>query len=191
MSRLASSPGKTRNGILLVVALVAIVTGVVSIPYLIAADDAQRPDYERAVTRLALPAGVSMDQLEVGLVEDVVDGDTADVIINGRMYRVRYYGVDTPERGQICFRDAMDRNQQMVGIGEKIYLLADAREYDDFNRLLRYVFLQDGTSVDATLVAEGFGEAWRSDGRYRNDIIGLQAEAEAANRGCLWRSEAD
>ncbi|HEX5141459.1 MAG TPA: nuclease, partial [Dehalococcoidia bacterium] len=56
-------------------------------------------------------------------------------------------------------------------------------------RLLRYVFLEDGTSVDATLVAEGFGEAWRQDGRYRDQIVDLEAGARAAHRGCLWKEE--
>jgi hypothetical protein len=40
--------------------------------------------------------------------------------------------------------------------------------------------------VDATLVAEGFGEAWRRDGQYRDQIVELEEEAQAAGRGCLW-----
>ncbi len=180
---------QTRNGTLLILGLMTIVGLLAAIPYLIAADDAQRPPTEQVVTRLELPPGVTIDQLEVGRVEDVVDGDTADVIINGRTYRVRYYGINTPEKGQKCFREATDRNQQLVDIGDKIYLLADAREYDPNNRLLRYVFLADGTSVDATLVAEGFAEAWRQDGQYREEIGALQAQAEASSRGCLWHSE--
>ena len=174
-----------RNGTFLALLVLAIVTSVVAIPWLIAAEDARRPPSEQVVTRLDLPAGVSIDTLEVGTVEDIVDGDTADVLIGGRMYRVRYYGVDTPERGQRCFREATDRNQQLVEIGEKIYLLKDAREFDDFNRLLRYVFLEDGVSVDATLVAEGYGAAWRRDGRYRDELVSLEAEAAQAERGCL------
>jgi micrococcal nuclease len=128
---------------------------------------------------------VTIDTLQVGKVEEVVDGDTADVLIDGRMYRVRYYGVDTPEAGERCFREATDRNRKLVGIGDEIYLLKDAREFDDFTRLLRYVFLEDGTSVDATLVAEGFGEAWRRDGRYRDQIVALEEQAAQAGRGCL------
>ncbi|MGE0059862.1 MAG: thermonuclease family protein [Dehalococcoidia bacterium] len=176
---------KRRNGTVLAILVLAVVTATVSIPYLFAAGDARRPEAEAVVTKLDLPPGVSIDSLQKAYVEEVVDGDTADVLIDGRMYRVRYYGVDTPERGQKCFREATDRNQQLVVAGENVYLLKDAREFDEFNRLLRYVFLKDGTSVDATLVAEGYGEAWRRDGRYRDQIIALQSEAETANRGCL------
>jgi endonuclease YncB( thermonuclease family) len=176
---------RLRNGTFLALFVLTIVTGVVAIPYLIAASDARRPPADQVLTKLDLPAGVSIESLQVATVEDVIDGDTADVLIDGRMYRVRYYGVDTPERGQRCFREATDRNQQLVELGEEIYLLKDAREFDDFNRLLRYVFLGDGTSVDATLVAEGYGEAWRRDGRYRDQIVALEEEAAVANRGCL------
>ena len=174
-----------RNGTIFIVGLIVFVSALAAIPYLIAAGDAERPPSEEVVTRLELPPGVSISNLQVATVEDVIDGDTADVMIDNRLYRVRYYGIDSPERGQRCFREATDRNQQLVHVGKKIYLLADAREFDDFSRLLRYVFLEDGTSVDATLVAEGFAEAWRQDGRYRDQLVTLQAEAESANRGCL------
>jgi micrococcal nuclease len=127
--------------------------------------------------------------MQTARVEGVVDGDTADVLMEGRTYRVRYYGIDTPERGQRCFREATDRNQQLVGIGDRIYLLQDAREFDSSNRLLRYVFLSDGTSVDATLAAEGYAAAWRQDGAFRDQIISLEAEAQSRGRGCLWAQE--
>jgi len=95
---------------------------------------------------------------------------------------------DTPEAGERCFREASDRNAMLVG--RKVYLLGDARDHDDFGRLLRYVFLANGQSVDATLVAEGFGHAWTRDGRYKNQIIPLEAEAQSAHRGCLWKGPA-
>jgi micrococcal nuclease len=140
---------------------------------------------------LQLPNGVTLRSLERAEVEQVLDGDTLDVRLeDDRVYTLRYYGVDTPEAGNVCYREATDRNEQLVGdVGDTILLLSDARDEDDFGRLLRYVFLEDGTSVDATLVAEGFGEAWRRDGEYREAITGLEAEAQAEGRGCLWDDE--
>jgi len=176
---------KLRNGTFLVLFVFGIVAAIAVIPWLIAADDARHAETEEVLTRLELPAGMTLEDLDIGVVEGIVDGDTADVLIDGRMYRVRYYGVDTPERGERCFREATDRNRHLIEEGDEIYLLKDAREFDDFTRLLRYVFLQDGTSVDATLIAEGFGEAWRRDGRYRDQLIEIEREAAAAGRGCL------
>ncbi len=45
-----------------------------------------------------------------GIVTYVVDGDTIDV--DGR--RVRFIGVDTPERGQCGYREAKQRVAQLV-----------------------------------------------------------------------------
>jgi endonuclease YncB( thermonuclease family) len=171
-------------GWLFVLVLIAIVSLVAGLPYYLAGEDAQRPPIDAQRVTLTLPPGVSLDSLEEGRVEEVIDGDTIDVILDGREVRVRYFGVDTPERGRRCFREATDRNELLIG--ERVLLLRDQRETDSFGRLLRYVFLPSGVSVDATLVAEGFGLAWREDGRYRDQIIGLETQADAADRGCLW-----
>jgi endonuclease YncB( thermonuclease family) len=174
-----------RRGWLKVVLFVAVVALVVGIPYVIASESLRRPPLDERVSTLTPPPGVTIDDLQPARVERIVDGDTIDVTIAGRLWRVRYFGVDTPERGDRCFREATDRNTQLIG--ESVLLLPDVRDEDDLGRLLRYVFLADGTSVDATLVAEGFGYAWTSDGRYRDEIIALEDGAEAEGRGCLWK----
>jgi micrococcal nuclease len=167
--------------ILILLAVVSVVSGA---PYFVAGEDARRPESEAVLTPLGLPPGIDLTQLQEAQVEDVIDGDTIDVMIGGQPVRVRYYGVDTPERGDRCYREAVDRNETLIG--SRVLLLPDARDEDSFDRRLRYIFLADGTSVDATLVAEGFGRAWRQDGRYRDEIIALEEEAKAAGRGCLW-----
>lgn len=174
----------SQRGWLVVLALLAIVSTVAGIPYLVASEDARRPPLEEQLTSLTLPNGLTVESLREVEVEEVIDGDTIDVRLDGIVTRIHYFGVDTPERGRGCYREATDRNE--ILIGDTVLLLPDARTEDDFGRLLRYVFLPDGTSIDATLVAEGFGGAWASDGRYRDQIVALEAEARAAGRGCLW-----
>jgi len=174
-----------RRGWLKVVIFVALVAVVVAMPYIIAGESLRRPLIDEQPSALALPPGVSLSDLQTADVERVIDGDTIDVTIDGTLWRVRYFGVDTPERGDRCFREATDRNTQLIG--EEVLLLPDQRDEDEFGRLLRYVFTADGTSVDATLVAEGFGYAWTRDGRYKEAIISLEDDAEAAGRGCLWK----
>jgi len=41
----------------------------------------------------------------------VVDGDTIHVEIDGRDETVRFYGIDTPERGDPCFAEATARTE--------------------------------------------------------------------------------
>lgn len=144
--------------------------------------DAEREWY-RANCLLApgVPAGA-----QAARVVGVVDGDTIDVLLNGSRVRVRYFGVNTPERGQRCYAEATQRNRALVG--ETVYLLPDARETDQYGRLLRYAFTPAGVMVDATLVAEGYGWAWTRDGAYRQQIMGLEAQARQDRTGCLWRT---
>lgn len=122
--------------------------------------------------------------LERAQVVHIVDGDTIDVELDGQTERVRYYGIDTPERGEACYDEASARNESLAG--ETVLLLPDARERDRFGRLLRYVFAEDSASIDAQLIAEGYAHAWTEDGAYRDQLIALEADTEASNVGCLW-----
>jgi micrococcal nuclease len=180
-----SLTARSRRGWAVVLVLLLIVSAAAGLPYLIASDEAQRPPLDERRTQLQLPPGYTLASLQRATVIDIVDGDTIEVRQDGARLLVRYFGVDTPERGQRCYREARDRNESLLG--EAVLLLPDARTEDQFGRLLRYVFLEDGTSVDATLVAEGFGRAWTRDGRYRDEIVALEGEAQAAGRGCLWQ----
>ncbi|PKN78433.1 MAG: nuclease, partial [Chloroflexi bacterium HGW-Chloroflexi-9] len=117
-------------------------------------------------------------------VERILDGDTLDVRSAETLIRVRLYGVDTPEQGEVCFAEATERLTVLAG--DVVQLLPDARLQDRFDRELRYVYTEDGVLIDEALVREGFGLAWRDDGSKRDAIIAAEEEARAAGRGCLW-----
>ena len=55
-------------------------------------------------------------------------------------------------------QSASDRNAQLVE-GKTVYLEKDVSETDRYGRLPRYVWLKDGSMVNATLVAEGYAQA--------------------------------
>lgn len=122
--------------------------------------------------------------LETAPVVRVVDGDTIRVLMDGVEEPVRFYGIDTTERGDACFKEATDRTRQLVG--DEVRLRADARNRDRSKRLLRYVYTDSGVSIDALLVAEGLAYAWREDGAYRSPLIALEDLARGLRRGCLW-----
>jgi micrococcal nuclease len=126
-------------------------------------------------------------ELQRAEIVEVIDGDTIDVRLDGQETRVRYYGIDTPERGEHCFDEARSRNQQLAD--DEVLLLPDARDTDSHGRLLRYVFTSDGLSIDASLVAEGYAYAWREDGTFREQLIALEEQAQAQAIGCLWQEE--
>src|SRR5438552_18586380 len=98
----------------------------------------------------------------VGRVMRVVDGDTINVRLGGRVERVRYIGMDTPESVKPgtpvqCFaKKACAENARLVA-GQDVRLRVGAEPRDRYGRLLAYVFTaSDGRLVNAELVAAGF-----------------------------------
>ncbi len=130
----------------------------------------------------------SADLVPVSVI-GVIDGDTLDVEVGGVTLRVRAYGFDTPERGERCYDEALERLEALVG--DRVFLLADQRLQDPSRRELRYLFTLDGLSIDAVMVGEGYAEAWRADGSMRDSLRALEREAREAGKGCLWSEEDD
>jgi endonuclease YncB( thermonuclease family) len=127
-----------------------------------------------------VPAG------ETATVTDVIDGDTIEVTLNGASSRVRYIGMDTPERGDPYFSEATQANSNLVA-GQTVILVKDVSETDRYGRLLRYVYLPDGTFVNAELVRLGYAQVatFPPDVRYVDLYISLEQEARNAGSG-LW-----
>lgn len=89
----------------------------------------------------------------------VIDGDTIDVQLNGSRERIRYIGIDTPEiahegREAECFaEEARNANRALVE-GKRVQLVADDQDRDQYNRFLRYVYV-DGLMVNEQLIKAG------------------------------------
>lgn len=116
----------------------------------------------------------------------VTDGDTIHVMIGGREYRVRYFGIDAPERDEALYEEAMAANSALVQ-GETLLLEAGLTDTDDYGRLLRYVFLEDGTLVQEELLRGGWGVTtyFPPDVRYRDRFLAAEQAAQAAGAG-IW-----
>ena len=114
----------------------------------------------------------------------IIDGDTIDVDINGETQRIRYIGVNTPERDEICYAEATAANRDLVE-GKRVRLEKDQSETDRFDRLLRYVYVGD-TFVNAALVQSGYAEAvsYPPDTREFDNFVLLEQQAATGNRGC-------
>jgi micrococcal nuclease len=132
------------------------------------------------------------------VVRRVVDGDTLIARIGGDDERVRMLGVDAPEsvrsdRPVECFGPrASARTKALLPKGTRITLTADPTqgERDQFGRLLAEVSLPgEAITVNERLIAEGYAEVFRGDGRGR-----LQPRLRAAERAArdarlgLWRA---
>jgi micrococcal nuclease len=121
----------------------------------------------------------------------IVDGDTIEVTMHGRSETVRYVGIDTPERGQPGYRAAKEANRAFVG-GRTVYLRQDRTDRDAFGRILRYVFLEDGTLVNAQMIADGWAQPveFVPDTAHAAEFRQLALEAAVAKRG-FWSGTSD
>ena len=123
---------------------------------------------------------------DLAQVVQVIDGDTIDVrlLTDGLIYRVRYIGINTPERADVCFAEATAANELLVD-GQTVLLVKDVSEVDRFERLLRYVYVGN-TFVNAQLVADGWAESvhYPPDTTHNDFFDGLQAGARNLGLGC-------
>lgn len=130
-----------------------------------------------APAQAVLPANA-----ETAVVTHIVDGDTIDVTINGNEWRVRYIGMDTPEIGSACAREATAANASLVA-GQTVRLVRDVSQTDRYGRLLRYVYVGD-TFVNGALVAGGWAIAKDYPPDTAMAAVLHSLESQGANRGC-------
>ncbi len=119
-------------------------------------------------------------------VTHVFDGDTIEVEIDGHVHRLRYIGIDTPERDEPYYQAALDFNYALVA-DQTVILVRDVSETDQYGRLLRYVYLEDGLFINAEIIRNGLGRlvTFPPDVAQTEFLKGLQADARDAGRG-MW-----
>ncbi|MCK4554515.1 thermonuclease family protein [Candidatus Parcubacteria bacterium] len=97
----------------------------------------------------------------------VIDGDTIEVkLIDGAIAKVRFIGIDTPEtvdprKPVECFgKEAGEKLKSMIDKKE-VTLKRDAinDNKDIYNRLLRYVYLDD-KDINAEMIKQGYAYAY-------------------------------
>lgn len=127
-------------------------------------------------------------------VKKFVDGDTIIVDMNGTEETVRFIGVDTPETHKPntpvqCYGpDAAAYTKQRIG-NTKVRLVSDSltTDRDRYNRLLRYVVLEDGTYLNQELINKGYAFAYAFPFANLRKYANTMEDARNAHRG-LWAS---
>jgi len=126
----------------------------------------------------------------------VIDGDTLEVQIDGSVTKIRLIGVDTPETVhpnkpvQYFGKEASAFTRRMAE-GKQVTLEFDQASAatghrDKYGRLLAYVFLEDGTLLNAEIIRQGYGHAYtRFPFARMEEFRALEREAREAGRG-LW-----
>lgn len=131
-------------------------------------------------------------------VSSVIDGDTIQVNIDGKKETIRLIGIDSPEtvdprKPVQCFgKEASEKAKSLLS-GKSVRLESDPTqgERDKYQRLLRYVFLEDGTNFNKLMISEGYAHEYTYNipYKYQSEFKQAQKEAEENNRG-LWADNA-
>lgn len=152
--------------------------------------------------KISFPFGQKADYNDI-LVTRVVDGDTLKL---GNGERVRLIGIDTPEMhdSNKLYRDSQRSHQDVEQIkklgrrsyeftrnlveGKRVRMEFDAERNDKYGRLLAYVYLLDGTFVNAEIVRQGFASLMTipPNVKYADTFKQLYQESRENNRG-LWK----
>ena len=140
--------------------------------------------------RLSAPQGLFF-------VTRVIDGDTIVVKTTHGLEHIRFIGVDTPEiahrpgEKSDCFGSEAAVYTRKILDHQWVYLLPDSStsDRDKYHRLLRYIFLKDGTLVNEKLIAEGFGFDYiYQPFQFMKQFDYLEKQARAKRKG-LWSSQ--
>lgn len=140
-------------------------------------------------------------------VSRAIDGDTIK-LSNGEY--VRLIGIDTPESryNKKIVRDSKRSGNDINSIirmgreasdfierkveGKMVRLEFDVERRDKYGRLLAYVYLEDGTFVNAKIIEEGYAQIMTipPNIKHAGYFLKLQKEAREKNKG-LWGTSAE
>ena len=124
----------------------------------------------------------------------VTDGDTirVDFEAGAKNQPVRYIGIDAPETrhpvlGPQRFGPEASKANAALIANRRICLEKDVSEFDRYDRLLRYIWLEDGRMVNEELVARGFAttDTFPPDVKYVDRLLAAQRSAAAEGLG-IW-----
>lgn len=139
---------------------------------------------DSSVIEEASPSAQEPGRLQARVVQ-VIDGDTIEVEIDGQVRTVRYLGIDCPEADCDMGIVASDINRALVE-GKRVELEKDISETDEYDRLLRYVYV-GGVLVNAELIRLGYAHAVTlpPDLAHADEFLQLEQAARLEGQG-MW-----
>ena len=138
-------------------------------------------------------------ETELYEVVSITDGDTIKVKTDDKIQTVRLVNMNTPEsvdpkRPAECMGKETSEQMKLLVEGKKVSLEIDETQTDRdrYSRLLRFVFLEDGTDVGLLMIKLGFAYSTpygSSPHKYLEAYENAEAMAKESQLG-LWDLEA-
>lgn len=115
---------------------------------------------------------------------------------NGKEEKIRFIGMNAPRstnsgRTKIeYFGTEPSAYVKRPTTGKKVRLEYEVQRYDRYQRILAYIYLEDGTFLNAHLVEEGFAPAATYPPDVKHDELSAELERKARNeRKGLWGTQ--
>lgn len=158
-----------------------------------------------SIILLLFLAGCSLsDSIETGgtnslipvEVLSVIDGDTIRILYNGDETTVRYLLIDTPETNhprlgeQPLGKEATEENRRLLESGEVSIEFDVGDRFDDYGRLLAYIYV-DGESIQEQLLEAGHARVayvFPPNTRYLDEFENAEQQAKEQRIG-IWEIE--
>lgn len=137
------------------------------------------------------PTAQLVDGAEVVTVASITDGDTLNLnLSDGSVEPVRLIGIHSPDANECWASEAGRALASLTPVGGEIGVTSDVSDRDDFDRLLRYLWV-GGMSVNEEMVRRGAAIARRypPDTSMSDRFAVAQVEAKEKQLG-LWAPDA-
>lgn len=128
---------------------------------------------------------------DIATVISLTDGDTLDVtLVDGTTDAVRLIGINSPETGECWSNESTLALAAVAPVGSQIGLTTDVSDRDQFDRLLRYLWV-GGLHVNEELVRKGaaISRRYPPDTAMAQRFESSQIEAQSNSLG-LWAPDA-
>jgi endonuclease YncB( thermonuclease family) len=117
-----------------------------------------------------------------GKLVKVLDGDTVEVMHDGKAERIRLAQIDCPEKNQPFGQAA---KKYVLDVAAQKVVTVEVETVDRYGRTVGEVFLPDGSNLNKKIVGAGY--AWQYKRYSKDPEYGVrEAEARAAKLG-LWQ----
>ncbi len=145
-----------------------------------------------ASVSLAMAANINPAKLYK--VTDIIDGDTFKVKVDGKEITVRMLGINTPEvvdprKPVECSgpEASAETKSLLKGREVKLALNPNREKTDNYNRLLAFVYRDDGIFINELLIKDGFAREYTvgKPYQYQSEFRDAEKQAKMAGKG-LW-----
>ena len=138
--------------------------------------------FKRFITLFLIFSISVFSETITGKVTYVSDGDTIHLVSNNQKYKIRFYGIDTPEKSQKFGLEAKEFTYNKI-FGKTVEV--DAKDTDRYGRTVGVVYYDNGKDLNFELVRSGYAW-WYEQYAKNNKQFKMAQDYAERNKLGLW-----